>query len=147
MAKINAKSKSWGFTIVALLVVIVVIGILASISVVSYTGVTNKANTVKGQSSADSIANIADLYFAEKAVYPTSTTELNSGMAKMPSSVKLGALGSAPLTTGQMDIKYEYCIPIASSYKVSYWDFTLSTPAAVVQKSGGSCAGTYIVAS
>ena len=41
------KTKSYGFTIVELLVVIVVIGILAAITIVSYSGIQSRAQIAK----------------------------------------------------------------------------------------------------
>jgi prepilin-type N-terminal cleavage/methylation domain-containing protein len=64
-------NKQQGFTIVELLVVIVVIGILAAITIVSYTGVTAQANTTASKTAAKNVIDAANMYYAEKGVYPS----------------------------------------------------------------------------
>ena len=95
--KINSKER--GFTIVELLVVIVVIGILATITIVSYTGITQKANSTKALSNAQSVQNVAEVYAAENNVYPATAAAFAaySGVSRLPASITVvpGSTGTA----------------------------------------------------
>lgn len=73
-----------GFTIVELLVVIVVIGILAAITIVSYNGVTNRANTVSGQTTANNVLKKADLYSIDNTTYPATPENLTGAAPGLP---------------------------------------------------------------
>ena len=64
-------SKSFGFTIVELLVVIVVIGILASITIVSYRGITQKATAATIQADLANASKQLKIYQATYGSYPT----------------------------------------------------------------------------
>jgi len=66
------KTKSYGFTIVELLVVIVVIGILAAITIVSYTGISHKAKISSLQSDLSNSSKQLNLFQVEKSTYPTT---------------------------------------------------------------------------
>ncbi|HUC96234.1 MAG TPA: prepilin-type N-terminal cleavage/methylation domain-containing protein [Candidatus Saccharimonadales bacterium] len=68
----SKKRKSFGFTIVELLVVIVIIGILAAITIVAYTGISQRATIAGLQSDLASAATKLKMYYAEYGVYPDS---------------------------------------------------------------------------
>jgi len=70
--KVSNRNKSYGFTIVELLVVIVVIGILAVITIVSYTGVSTRATITSLQSDLANAKKQLSLYYTDHGFYPTS---------------------------------------------------------------------------
>jgi len=85
------KSKSYGFTIVELLVVIVVIGILAAITIVSYTGISQKATVASLQSDLNNSSKLLKLYYTEYGYYPVldsnncPTSPVNNNSCLKPS--------------------------------------------------------------
>lgn len=72
MTNINLKIKTFGFTIVELLVVIVVIGILAAITIVSYTGISGRAVASSLQSDLTNASQQLKLFQIDNSVYPTT---------------------------------------------------------------------------
>lgn len=69
----QASAKSYGFTIVELLIVIVVIAILAAVSVVAYNGINQRANQ---QLASNELQTWSKLFLAYQAAYgnfPTSS--------------------------------------------------------------------------
>ena len=133
----NIKDKQKGFTIVELLVVIVVIGILAAITVVSYTGISQKANTTKALSNAQSVQNVAEIYFAQNQGYPTTITQFSDATlsAKLPTNITLQAAAVTSASTPSQ-IQYEYCSAGATGARISYWSY--STPIQITQIFAGS---------
>ena len=105
---IKNMKKAHGFTIVELLVVIVVIGILATITIVSYAGITQKANTTKAQTNAQSAQSVAEVFNADKGYYPYYTTDfLVSEITKLPAAVVFDDTLDA--NNGDTAIWYQYC--------------------------------------
>lgn len=82
--------RAYGFTIVELLIVIVVIGIVAAISIVAYNGVSNNANDSAVKSDLANFAKAAQLFHAEKGVYPATTQ-----LADLKLSVTKGSYDTA----------------------------------------------------
>jgi len=132
----NIKDKQKGFTIVELLVVIVVIGILAAITVVSYTGITQKANTTKALSNAQSVQNIGEIYAAENTYYPTTITAFNGGSvtAKLPSGVTVVAGVATTPTTPATD-------PLAALATAALRTTTVTYVCSGGTAAAGNCAG------
>ena len=139
----NIKDKQKGFTIVELLVVIVVIGILAAITIVSYTGVTQKANTTKALSNAQSVQNVAEIYFAQNQAYPTAASDFTGSTlaAKLPTNITLQAAAVTSAST-PAQIQYEYCSAGGTGARITYWSYT-GTPAAVAVYAGSSTCTTW----
>ena len=70
--RLGLSGQSKGFTIVELLIVIVVIGILAAIVITTFVGVQKKGRDADRKSDINSIYSQVEVYFAEKAAYPTA---------------------------------------------------------------------------
>ena len=166
----NFKQKSRGFTIVELLVVIVVIGILATITIVSYTGITQKANSTKALSNAQSVLNVAEVFASAENFYPATTIDLNTGKRAQLTAVTKLAAGinlstattdiTAPLTDGSSHaqpnavngattIWYQYCgatgtglaTTAATGGRIQYWDFVTAAFATNVIYFGTGASG------
>lgn len=70
--------RSYGFTIVELLIVIVVIAVLAAVSIVAYNGIQSRSNDAKVLAEFDSARKALNLYYAQNGEYP-KTTSLTDG--------------------------------------------------------------------
>jgi len=132
MIKSNAKNR--GFTIVELLVVIVVIGILAAITMVSYTGVTAKANTVAAQSAASAVISKANIYYAEKGIWPATYGALTTAAStetfflsgiSFNATANLQTIAAAP--TPKSQVLYEVCGVGTAAAATSYATVTTIT--------------------
>lgn len=99
--------KSFGFTIVELLIVVVVIAILAAIVIVSYSGITNSAHAAAVKSNHSSIIKKLEMHFINKGSYPASITDCPS-----PAEGNL-------CISGDFDIRYKSYMP-GSSHSTSY---------------------------
>lgn len=83
------KRRTYGFTIVELLIVIVVIGILAAITVVAYNGIQKRANNTARVSELQAWAKQFEMYKAIHGEYPV-----------MPRTGDDGSTGGYCLGTG-----------------------------------------------
>jgi prepilin-type N-terminal cleavage/methylation domain-containing protein len=161
----NFNQKSRGFTIVELLVVIVVIGILATITIVSYTGITQKANSTKALSNAQSVLSVTEVFASAENFYPAITDDLITGkraqataVTKLASGINL-TTGAIPATDGTANaepgavngastIWYQYCgataapaNTAATGGRIRYWDFVTAAMATNVIYFGTGAAG------
>lgn len=75
---VGKTKTATGFTIVELLIVIVVIAILAAITIVAFNGVQGRARDSSVQSDLAQLAKQFGLFYADKGVYPMTTTDLES---------------------------------------------------------------------
>lgn len=80
----NVFRNEAGFTLIELLVVIAVLGILAGIAVPRITGARTQAANAAARSTANTIRNAFEMYFASEGSYPsldaseTSLSDLTS---------------------------------------------------------------------
>ena len=137
------QTKSRGFTIVELLIVIVVIAILAAITIVAYNGIQNRAKTSAGQAAANTIIKKAEAANAIATGYPTTTAAFNAqnDSSLTGSGITLASLASAPSgANANNTVEYLPCTTTSGAgAQVSYWDYTLATPAKVTKTIGGTC--------
>jgi type IV pilus assembly protein PilA len=152
MALNNIKKmrKDSCFTIVELLIVIVVIAILATISIVAYSGIQTRAKETKAQANASQVQKVAEAYYADNSVYPTTTAMFNNAVTKLPASVSILTNASATTitalsaTNGENSVMYRY-VTGALGACVFYWDFSssaLSTAIYLGTGSAANCSGT-----
>ena len=74
------KHKSYGFTVVELIVVIVVIAVLTSITAIAYRSTQADSRDKKRIADAMILKSAVDEYYADNGAYPRLTTcEYNSG--------------------------------------------------------------------
>ena len=74
------KHKSYGFTVVELIVVIVVIAVLASITAIAYRSTQADSRDKKRIADAMTLKSAIDEYYADNGAYPSLTTcEYSSG--------------------------------------------------------------------
>lgn len=175
MKKSTNTKKARGFTIVELLVVIVVIGILAAISVVSYSGVTKKANQAVSVGNAHTVQSAAESYNSALGYFPTAAhlldgkdnadatgntfSRLASGITLLTtvglvnwdaSKVATNSFTANTLPTnanGKTTIGYllKGSGTTASGACISYWDYSLATPAVTTIFAGDATAfGTTV---
>lgn len=76
MMKITKKlRKSKGFTLVELLIVIIIIGILAGMMMLATGAATDKAEATKIVSNMRNVKAAAIMFYADKGVWPESTSD------------------------------------------------------------------------
>lgn len=126
-------NKSFGFTIVELLVVIVVIGVLAAITVISYTGISQRARDATLKSD---LAN---------AAVQTQLDYTNNGIMSsvLPSAVKYSpGVGMSLSSTGDANT---FCVngQILSGGVTTYMYYDSSQGTAQT----GACSGNTIIGS
>ncbi len=142
-----SKYVQSGFTIVELLVVIVVIGILAAITVVSYNGITDRANTVSGQTTANNVVKKADLYSIDNTTYPDTPEDLTSAAPGLPYSLAGITFAEAPepadgTSPSTPSILKFYSCDASAGVQVSYYDYSLDQ---WVEQQAGTCANPVFV--
>lgn len=84
-----APHQSKGFTLIELLVVIAIIGLLASVVLVSLNSARAKSRDAKRLADIRQIATAMELYFNEKATYPTGAADANVKAALVPNYISL----------------------------------------------------------
>jgi general secretion pathway protein G len=70
------KSGQRGFTLIELLVVVAIIGIIAGIAAARYSNATPKAREAVLKTNLNTLRDVIDQYYADKAHYPNSLEDL-----------------------------------------------------------------------
>lgn len=73
LQKIKNRRAESGFTLVELLIVIVVIAILAAIAITAFAGVQAQARDTQRVADIDQIQSQLELYYTDKAKFPTNS--------------------------------------------------------------------------
>ena len=76
------KNRSFGFTVVEILIVIVVIGILAALTINYYSGSREAAYLARGKAELEAISSAAKLYAQKNDKYPVDSDR------NVPSEIK-----------------------------------------------------------
>ena len=100
--------KSKGFTLIELMIVVAIIGILAAIAIPNFLNYQCKARQSEAKTNLGAIANLQEVYWAEKTQYAPDRTTLGheiKGGTKYTYSVALD--GSNPAFTATAESKDE----------------------------------------
>lgn len=143
----STARTQFGFTIVELLVVIVVIGILAAITVVSYNGITDRANTVSGQTTANNVVKKADLYSIDNTSYPDTPEDLTGAAPGLPYSLAGITFAEAPepadgTSPAEPSVLKFFSCTSNTGIQVAYYDYSLDE---WIEEQAGTCASPVFV--
>lgn len=97
--------KTWGFTVVELLIVVAVIAILATITVTMYNGAQNRARNTQTTSSVSDYAHAIHAFYNMNGKYPYSPPTTIACLG--PSGVKCGNLTDTVATCGFGQATYQ----------------------------------------
>lgn len=97
--------KTWGFTIVELLIVVTVISILAAITVVTYSGAQSRARNTQTITSTSDYSRAIHAYYNMNGKYPYSPA--NTIACLGPVGVKCGNLTDTTTTCGFGQATYQ----------------------------------------
>lgn len=75
----SALSNKKGFTLIELLVVIAIIGLLSTLAVIALGSARTKARDAKRLSDLKQVQTALELYYTDKAVYPTAAAAITLG--------------------------------------------------------------------
>jgi len=108
-----------GFTLIELLVVIAVLGILAGIAVPRITGVRDRADLAAAQSSASTLRNSLEMFYALEGKYPVISSTTDSSINSIANLVSSGA---------GVDVSFEFNdsdATVSGSSDADGYDFTI----------------------
>lgn len=103
------RGRTYGFTIVELLIVIVVIAILATISIVAYNGIQQRAKATALADGVTKVEKAFRLMAVQQGLSSWPVYGNNPTIASMISTTELkNYLQKAPLLSGQTDADWYY---------------------------------------
>lgn len=107
---INKLKNRKGFTLIELIVVLAVLVVIAAIAVPRFLGVQEKAKESADQTTVDSIARAAELYYAQTSDSTITLAELESGnyidsFTSLQSESTTGATITLDAGTGKVTVK------------------------------------------
>lgn len=137
------SNRTYGFTIVELLIVIVVIAILASITVVSYNGIQTRAKTTSAASTALNVSKKAELANTLIGSYPASLANFDANSESRMSGSGMG-LGTPTAANGTNTVSYERCTAGAASGGARIGAFNYTTGTGVIYSYVGPATGGAI---
>lgn len=110
-------SNKKGFTLIELLVVVAIIGLLSTLSIVALNTARAKARDARRVSDIKQIQTALELYYNDKAGYPTSTVSL------VPDYMGAVPTNPAPTNDGTIcpaSYSYDYKQQTGNSYTLTY---------------------------
>jgi len=79
----NKQSKSYGFTLVELLITVAIVGILAGVAYPSYTEFVKRSNRSEGQRELLRYANLQEQVYVDSRSYAADMTGLGASTASI----------------------------------------------------------------
>jgi type IV pilus assembly protein PilA len=83
LSHLTTKKENKGFTLIELLVVVIIIGVLAAIALPNLLGQVGKARESEAKTTVGALNRAQQSYFAEKAAFAASTTNLEVPTANL----------------------------------------------------------------
>ncbi|MDE2480112.1 MAG: pilin [Betaproteobacteria bacterium] len=95
--------KSYGFTLIELMIVVAIIGILAAIAIPAYQTYTIRAQVAEGLTLSDGYKTVLWDYYAQHGQFPSSN---QSAGAPSPSSIQGNYVQSVDISRGLITVKF-----------------------------------------
>ncbi|WP_372869771.1 type IV pilin protein [Shewanella sp.] len=96
------NNKSFGFTLIELMLTVAIVAILAAIAYPSYTDYVTKSGRSEGAAAVMRVANLQEQYYLDNRAYATDMTKL--GLAANPFVTESGYYSVASAGTGSFTI-------------------------------------------
>lgn len=97
------QRRSFGFTLIELMIAVAVVGILAAIAYPSYVDYVRKSRRTDGENAAMLAAQRQEAFYARNATYTTALTDLNMAASSLEGHYTV-AITAADATTYTIDV-------------------------------------------